>query len=88
MAIILGSDFSLAAKDNRNHRLDHRLPYQKAFFDYLKQRLKERWKDFFAAQFGVVLYELTSSSFENDPPFPDGDKSLYGENWDHRSDCI
>ena len=67
MADILGSDFSLAAKDNLYRCLDRLLPHREALFDHLQQR----WKDLFAAQFEVVLYDLTSTYFESDPPFPD-----------------
>ncbi len=69
MADILGSDFSLAAKDNLYRCLDRVLPHREALFDHLQQR----WKDLFAAQFEVVLYDLTSTYFESDPPFPDAD---------------
>jgi len=84
MADILGSDFSLAAKDNLYRCLDRLLPHREALFDHLQQR----WKDLFAAQFEVVLYDLTSTYFESDPPFPDGDKRRYGYSRDHRSDCV
>jgi len=36
----------------------------------------------------VLLYDLTSTYFESDPPFPDGDKRRYGYSRDHRSDCV
>jgi len=35
----------------------------------------------------VLLYDLTSTYFESDPPFPEGDKRRYGHSRDHRSDC-
>ena len=84
MADILGSDFSLAGKDNLYRCLDRVLPHREALFDHLQQR----WKDLFAAQFEVVLYDLTSTYFESDPPFPDADKRRYGYSRDHRSDCV
>lgn len=84
MADILGSDFSLASKDNLYRCLDRVLPHREALFDHLQQR----WKDLFAAQFEVVLYDLTSTYFESDPPFPDGDKRRHGYSRDHRSDCV
>ncbi len=57
---------------------------REALFDNLQQRLK----DLFAAQVEVVLYDLTSSYFESDPPVPDEDKRRYGYSRDHRSDCV
>ncbi len=84
MADILGSDFSLASKDNLYRCLDRVLPHREALFDHLQQR----WKDLFAAHFEVVLYDLTSTYFEGDPPFPDADKRRYGYSRDHRSDCV
>jgi transposase len=84
MADILGSDFSLAAKDNLYRCLDRLLPHREALFAHLQKR----WKDLFAAQFEVVLYDLTSTYFESDPPFPEGDKRRYGYSRDHRSDCV
>jgi hypothetical protein len=34
--------------------------------------LTQRWKDLFNARFEVLLYDLTSTYFESDPPFADG----------------
>jgi len=36
----------------------------------------------------VLLYDLTSTYFENDPPFPEGDKRRHGYSRDHRGDCV
>jgi len=36
----------------------------------------------------VLLYDLTSTYFESDPPFPEGDKRRHGYSRDHRSDCV
>jgi hypothetical protein len=41
-----------------------------------------RWRDLFNASFDVLLYDLTSTYFESDPPFAVGDKR------DHRGDCV
>jgi hypothetical protein len=30
--------------------------------------LRQRWQDLFAASFDVLLYDLTSTYFESDPP--------------------
>ena len=36
----------------------------------------------------MLLYDLTSTYFESDPPFPEGDKRRHGYSRDHRSDCV
>jgi len=36
-------------------------------------------------KFEVLLYDLTSTYFESDPPFPKGDKRRYGYSRDKRS---
>ena len=84
MADILGADPALGSKDNLYRCLDHLLAHRDALFDHLQQR----WKDLFAAEFDVVLYDLTSTYFESDPPFPEGDKRRHGYSRDHRSDCV
>ena len=50
--------------------------------------MQERWKDLFAARFDVLLYDLTSTYFESDPPFPEGDKRRFGYSRDKRFDCV
>ena len=42
----------------------------------------------FNAKFDVLLYDLTSTYFESDPPFPEGDKRKYGYSRDKRFDCV
>jgi transposase len=39
-------------------------------------------------KFQVLLYDLTSTYFESDPPFPEGDKRQFGYSRDKRSDCV
>jgi len=60
------------------------LEHKQALFDHLVGR----WRDLFNVSFDVLLYDLTSTYFESDPPFPDGDKRRYGYSRDHRSDCV
>jgi transposase len=60
------------------------LVYKKELFTHLSQR----WKDLFNAQFEVLLYDLTSTYFESDPPFAEGDKRRYGYSRDKRPDCV
>jgi len=38
--------------------------------------------------YDVLLYDLTSTYFEADPPFPEGDKRRFGYSRDHRPDCV
>ena len=57
---------------------------QTALFDHLTRR----WKDLFNARFDVLLYDLTSTYFESDPPFAEDDKRKYGYSRDKRSDCV
>ena len=81
---LLGEDFGLAAKDNLYRCLDRLLEHREELFKYLK----ERWQDQFGAKFDVLLYDLTSTYFESDPPFPQGDKRRFGYSRDKRSDCV
>ena len=39
-------------------------------------------------KFDVLLYDLTWTYFESDPPFPEGDKRRFGYSRDKRSDCV
>src|SRR4030043_2380150 len=39
-------------------------------------------------KFDVPLYDLTSTYFESDPPFPEGDKRRHGYSRDKRFDCV
>ena len=46
-------------------------------FDLLEPlfgHLRQRWQDLFGARFEVLLYDLTSTYFESDPPFEETDK--------------
>jgi transposase len=60
------------------------MEYKRALFDHLTQR----WKDLFNAKFDVLLYDLTSTYFESDPPFSEGDKRKFGYSRDKRFDCV
>jgi len=84
MADLLAEDFSLAQKDNLYRCLDKLLPHRDALFKHLRAR----WEDLFGVKFEVLLYDLTSTYFESDPPFPEGDKRRYGHSRDKRSDCV
>lgn len=84
MADLLGADYRLAADDTLYRCLDQLLAHKTALFSHLQ----ERWRDLFAAQFDVLLYDLTSTYFESDPPFPEGDKRKFGYSRDKRFDCV
>jgi transposase len=81
---LLGEDFGLVAKDNLYRCLDRLVKHREELFKYLRGR----WQDEFAAKFDVLLYDLTSTYFESDPPFPEGDKRRFGYSRDKRFDCV
>lgn len=84
MADLLGADYRLAADDTLYRCLDQLTEHKAALFSHLQ----ERWKDLFAARFDVLLYDLTSTYFESDPPFAEGDKRRFGYSRDKRFDCV
>lgn len=84
LADLLDEDFALAQKDNLYRCLDRILKHRDDLFRHLRQR----WEDLFGVKFEVVLYDLTSTYFESNPPFPEGDKRQYGYSRDKRPDCV
>jgi hypothetical protein len=84
LADLLGEDAGLAEIHKLYRCHDQLLAHKQAMFDHLVGR----WRDLFNASFDVLLYDLTSTYFEADPPFPDGDKRRYGYSRDHRPDCM
>ena len=54
----------------------------------LNAHLRSRWQDLFAADFEVLLYDLTSTYFESAPPQDESDKRRYGYSRDKRNDCV
>jgi len=84
MADLLGADEELAEIHKLYECHEHLLKHKRELFSHLTQR----WKDLFNAQFDILLYDLTSTYFESDPPFPEGDKRRYGYSRDKRSDCV
>jgi transposase len=81
---LLGADFALAEIHKLYACHDRLLAHKQALFDHLVGR----WRDLFHANFDVLLYDLTSTYFEADPPFPAGDKRRHGYSRDHRPDCV
>jgi hypothetical protein len=57
---LLHVDFQAAAKDRLYRCLDRLLPHKDDLFVHLRRR----WQDLFAAEFDVLLYDLTSTYFE------------------------
>ena len=84
MADLLGEDFGLAESHKLYECLDLLLPHKRALFDHLTGR----WKDLFNAKFDVLLYDLTSTYFESNPPFGEEDKRKFGYSRDKRPDCV
>jgi len=84
MADLLGEDFGLAQKDNLYRCLDKLLAHRSALFGHLRRR----WEDLFGVKFEVLLYDLTSTYFESDPPFGEEDKRKFGYSRDKRPDCV
>jgi transposase len=84
LADLLGEDAALAEIHKLYACHDRLLVHKQAVFDHLVGR----WRDLFNASFDVLLYDLTSTYFEADPPFPEGDKRRHGYSRDHRGDCV
>jgi hypothetical protein len=84
MADLLGVDFSVADTHKLYGCHDRLLAHKTALFHHLTQR----WRDLFNASFDVLLYDLTSTYFESDPPFGEGDKRKFGYSRDKRPDCV
>jgi hypothetical protein len=81
---LLGADFSLADSHKLYACHDLLLQHKQALFDHLVNR----WRDLFNASFEVLLYDLTSTYFESDPPQDENDKRRFGYSRDKRSDCV
>lgn len=84
MGDLLGEDFAVVAKDTLYRCLDRVLAHKDALFTFLTAR----WQDLFGVTYDVLLYDLTSTYFESDPPFAEEDKRRYGYSRDRRPDCV
>ena len=82
MGDLLGEGPDWVEDDKLYRCLDKLLRHKEAMFSHLRQR----WQDLFAAGFEVLLYDLTSTYFECDPPRRG--KRKYGYSRDRRSDCV
>jgi transposase len=81
---LLGADAALSDIHTLYRCHDRLLDHKQAVFDHLTAR----WRDLFNASFEVLLYDLTSTYFEANPPFPEEDKRRYGYSRDRRPDCV
>jgi len=81
---LLGADAALADIHTLYACHDRLLEHKEAVFDHLVSR----WRDLFNVTFDVLLYDLTSTYFESDPPADDEDKRRHGYSRDHRPDCV
>jgi hypothetical protein len=65
MGDLLGEDFRIASKDTLYRCHDKLLEHKEELF----QHLRKKWENLFDTGFEVLLYDLTSTYFESDPPF-------------------
>src|SRR6266403_631019 len=84
LADLLGEDAGLAEIHKLYRCHDRLLVHKQSVFDHLVGR----WRDLFNISYDVLLYDLTSTYFEADPPFPEGDERRFGYSRDHRPDCV
>ena len=84
IADLLGSDFRLAEQHHLYECHDLLLEHKRALFDHLT----ERWRSLFDAKYEVLLYDLTSTYFESDPPEDASGLRRFGYSRDKRSDCV
>jgi transposase len=79
---LLQTDFAVAEKDRLYRCLDRVLAHKQELFVWLKQK----WADLFAADFEVLLYDLTSTYFEGE--MEQNPKAKRGYSRDGRADCL
>lgn len=82
MGDLLGEDFRIAGKDTLYRCHDKLLEHKGELF----QHLRKKWENLFDTRFEVLLYDLTSTYFESDPPFIG--KRQFGYSRDKRNDCV
>jgi len=82
MDAVLEEDFAVAEKDRLYRCLDRLLEHKQELFVWLKQK----WAELFAADFEVLLYDLTSTYFEGE--MEENPKAKRGYSRDSRPDCL
>ena len=81
---LLSADSALADPHKLYGCHDLLLEHKQALFDHLIGR----WRDLFNLSFEVLLYDLTSTYFESNPPDDENDMRRFGYSRDKRSDCV
>jgi transposase len=81
---LLGVDAAVSDSHTLYACHDRLLAHKDAVFAHLVGR----WRDLFNARFDVLLYDLTSTYFESEPPLTADDKRRYGYSRDKRPDCV
>ena len=81
---LLGLHVPVLDKDSLYRTLDKLLEHRDGLF----QHLRTRWQDLFGTKFDVLLYDLTSTYLESEPPFAQEDKRRFGYSRDKRPDCV
>ncbi len=84
MPDLLGAGYELVEIHKLYRCLDHLLPRKRPLF----APLTARWRDLFNLTYEVLLYDLTSTYFESEPPDDPHDKRKFGHSRDKRSDCV
>ncbi len=79
---LLEADFAVAGKDRLYRCLDRIVEHKQELFVHLKQK----WAELFAADFEVLLYDLTSTYFEGG--MEECDKAKHGYSRDSRPDRV
>jgi hypothetical protein len=82
MRDLLGEGEALVQVSRLYRCLDKLVGHKQAMFSFLR----ERWHSLFDVGFEVLLYDLTSTYFECDPP--EHGKRRFGYSRDKRSDCV
>lgn len=82
MADLLENDDEVMPITTLYRCLDKLVVHKDDLFKFLRQR----WTDLFGAEYNVLLYDLTSTYFECDPP--EEGKRKFGYSRDKRSDCV
>jgi len=84
LADLLGVDVGAADPHKLYGCHDQILAHKSALFSHLVGR----WRDLFGAEFDVLLYDLTSTYFESEPPGDENDLRQFGYSRDKRPDCV
>ena len=84
MRDLLGEDDAVAAKNTLYRCLDKLCAHKQELFSFLKTQ----WGLLFHASYDVLLYDLTSTYFESEPPENGDGLRRFGYSRDKRPDCV